>query len=68
LTDVSVPLTELKLHIVSVEMDIMMLVMLNVKSVTINVPPVNNGITVIFVLLTDNMLQLVNVIMDSGIL
>jgi hypothetical protein len=67
LKDVSVPLTELNNHIVSVEMVTMMLMLLNVNHVTINVPPVPTMTTVIFVLLTEIMLQLVTVLPDSGI-
>jgi hypothetical protein len=67
LKDVSVPLTELNNHIVSVEMVTMMLILLNVNHVLINVLLAQIMTTVIFVLLTENTLQLVTVKPDSGI-
>lgn len=67
LKDVSVPLTELNNHIVSVEMVTMMLILLNVNHVLINVLLAPIMTTVIFVLLTENTLQLVTVKPDSGI-
>jgi hypothetical protein len=63
---VSVPLTELNNHIVSVEMDTMMFSELkNAKNVLINVPFVNNMNGVMFVLKTESVFQIVIVITDS---
>lgn len=66
LNTVSVPLTELNNHIVSVEMDTMMFSDLkNAKNVLTNVPFVKIMNGVMFVLITESVFQIVIVITDS---